>query len=295
MNIKKDILENTHFLDIKEITLDDVLKNKHQEIFSEEVQKRMCEISHAVRGFSFTYLSGNHRVGGMLSVPNNIGTEKIPVIIYNRGGYKDFSSLPPSATFRSLGGLAEQGYCVIASQYSGNSFSEGKDEYGGSDIDDVIRLYDIIKSFPFIDTERIGMYGGSRGAVMTYRVLAKVNWIKAVCIVSGLTNLFRMSELRPKMQTVFNEAFGASKEEMEKRSVVFFVDQLPKTVPVLIFHGGKDERVHIEDALETDRKMTEYGIPHQLVVYPTADHFLTGFQKEKNKIMHEWFERFLKK
>ncbi len=141
----------------------------------------------------------------------------------------------------------------------------------------------------FADKNRIGMYGVSRGAVMTYLALTKVSWIKAVCICSGLANMIRNVQMRPEMQDVFNKRFGGSVEDMKKRSVVFWTEKLPKNVPILIIHGTKDERVSIEDAMETDKKMTEFGIPHKLVLFPGADHFLTGFEKEKNKLVLDWF------
>jgi dipeptidyl aminopeptidase/acylaminoacyl peptidase len=59
----------------------------------------------------------------------------------------------------------------LASNYSGSLFSEGKYEFGGADVNDVLRLIDIAKSIPNADPKRIVMMGWSRGGQMTYQAL----------------------------------------------------------------------------------------------------------------------------
>lgn len=104
--------------------------------------------------------------------------------------------------------LALQGYIVIASQYSGNAGSEGKDEMGGSDIEDVLALQKILKKYPRANAEKIGMYGPSRGGTMAYLALSKVKWLKAVVTVGAPTNLIRQEKLRPEMKEHFKKMLG---------------------------------------------------------------------------------------
>ncbi len=294
MNLMDKILKNKKFIDIKEIYFTPELKKRLQAVLGGEKIKKAEKISKKVAGFQFTYLSGKKKISGLLALPKIHTAKKIPCIIYNRGGNKDFGILRPGALFVNLGRLAVEGYVVIASQYSGNSLSDGKDEYGGKDINDVIALYSILKTISFVDIKKIGMYGGSRGGMMTFLVLKKVKWVKAVCIRSGLYNLVKNANLRPEMKKVFKEAFGGSKKEMIKRSVEYWADKLPKNVPILMLHGSADWRASPIDALETSKKFIRYKIPHRLVLFEGADHFLTEFSDEENLMTISWFNRYLK-
>ncbi|MBA3752445.1 hypothetical protein H0X06_06715 [Candidatus Dependentiae bacterium] len=48
--------------------------------------------------------------------------------------------------------LVVSGYVVIASPYRGNDRSEGTDEIGGADINDVIALLPVIKELSYVDS-----------------------------------------------------------------------------------------------------------------------------------------------
>lgn len=288
------ILKNKKFISVKEIHFTPELKRKLRGVFGDKKAKRAEEISKKVAGFQFTYLSDKNRVSGLLSVPKSHAGKKLPCIIYNRGGYKDFSVLKHSAVFNNMGRFSAEGYVVIASQYSGNSLSEGKDEYGGEEVNDIISLYGVLKTMSFVDMKKVGMYGGSRGGMMTFLVLKKVKWIKAICVKSGLYSLIRNAQSRPEMKKVFKEAFGGSKKEMIKRSVEYWADKLPKNIPILMLHGGSDLRVNPVEALETSKKFIEFKIPHRFILFEGAEHFLTKFSDEEDTMIISWFERYLK-
>ena len=289
-----NIIKNKKFVSIREICFTPELKSRLRDAFGNKSAKGAEEISKKVLGFQFTYLSGKHKVSGLLSTPKSYKGKKLPCIIYNRGGYKDFGILKHGSLFNNMGRLAVEGYVVIASQYSGNSLSEGKDEYGGKEVNDIIALHGILKTFSFADMKKVGMYGGSRGGMMTFLVLRKVKWLKTICIKSGLYNLVRNTSLRPEMKKAFNEAFGGSKKEMIKRSVTYWADKIPKNVPILMLHGSSDWRANPIDALEASRKFIEYQVPHRLVLFEGADHFLTEFSDEENFLTISWFNKYLK-
>ncbi|HXK31135.1 MAG TPA: hypothetical protein VJZ94_00035, partial [Candidatus Paceibacterota bacterium] len=109
------ILKNKKFISVKEIHFTPEFKRGLRNIFGDNKAKRAEELSKKTAGFQFTYLSGKNKVFGLLSVPISRAGKKLPCIIYNRGGYKDFGILKQGALFNNMGRFSALGYVVIAS------------------------------------------------------------------------------------------------------------------------------------------------------------------------------------
>ncbi len=243
--------------------------------------------------YRIIYRSQGHKVVGFIIEPR-IG-DNFPCVIYNRGGSGEFGALKTGMLFaRFPAVLASKGYIVITSQYSGNSGSEGKDEMGGSDIEDVLNLQKILKKYSRADSKKIGMYGASRGGAMAYLSLARVSWIKAVVTVGAPTNLLRQEEFRPEMKEHFKKMFGGSVVEKKKRSAIFWSHLFSKKTPLLIMHGGSDWRVSPLDSIELAKKLYENKVPCRFILFEGADHGLNEHINESTLMTLSWFERFLK-
>lgn len=251
------------------------------------------ENSKQVHVYRIVYKSGGHSVVGFLIEPRK-KSGKIPCIIVNRGGSGEFGKITVENIFSNLSRIASWGYIVITTQYSGNDGSEGKDEMGGADIEDVLTLHRILKAYPRADVSRIGMYGASRGGMMTYLCLARVKWIRAAVTVAGLADLFRQEKLRPEMVKHFKKMFGGKREDLKKRSAVLWVNKFNKKTPVLLLHGSADWRVTPLDSLDISREMLREKIPHRLVLLEGADHGLSEFRALRFDMMLKWFDRFVR-
>jgi len=118
------------------------------------------------------YLSDNLKVNGYIVQPKKKG--QYPCVIWNRGGVKEYGALNMIRVLAMLGKLAKEGFVVIATQYRGNGGSEGQEEYGGAEINDVLNLIKVLEDIPNADTSKIGMFGGSRGGMMTYIALKPI-------------------------------------------------------------------------------------------------------------------------
>src|SRR5207247_311744 len=69
--------------------------------------------------------------------------------------------------------LASHGFVILASQYRGNDGGEGREEFGGADVNDVINLLSIAASLPDADPKNVFLYGLSRGGMMTFLALQR--------------------------------------------------------------------------------------------------------------------------
>lgn len=242
-----------------------------------------------------TYISEGLKITGLLVKPQKKG--KYPCIIYNRGGNREFGSLKPvDGIF--LGQIAKEGYVVIASNYRGNGGSEGQEEFGGKDINDITILPEVLKEVEEADTNKIGMYGWSRGGMMTFIALPQMKEIKAVVVGGAISDNFNLIIDRPQMEEVLIELapnYSSNKTaELEKRSAIKWVNKFPKNVPILMLHGSSDWRVKPEQSLNMALEFEKYRIPYRLIIFEGSDHGISEHENEVDLQVIEWFNRFLK-
>ncbi len=277
----------------QEVIFDKKLESQLKKLIPKDWLVRAKKNSTRVSVYRINYTSNNHLVAGFIIEPRNI-KGKVPAIIVNRGGNREFADIRLGRVFTELAELAMQGYVLFVSQLSGHPTSEGKDEYGGSDLNDILVFHKMIKSHPNIDGSKIGMFGWSRGGMMTYLALAKVKWVKAVVCIAGLANMVRQAKLRSDMIDFYKKTFGGTTTEYQKRSVLFWPEKISKKIPILMMHGTSDWRVSVLDSLELSQKFYEQKVPHRLIVFEAGDHGLTEYRNEVFRQTVEWFERFLK-
>jgi dipeptidyl aminopeptidase/acylaminoacyl peptidase len=259
------------------ITINDTLKNDYKHLKN-------------LNFYFITYQSDSLKVNGILLEPKKKG--KYPVVIFNRGGNRDFASLTIATMVMFTSKLAEQGYVIIGSNYREN------DEFGGTEINDVLNLTETVKEIEKADSDCIGMFGWSRGGMMTYLALQKTDKIKSAIIGNGVSNLFEEIQFRPEMETkVFSECipnyWENKKTELEKRSVIFWANQLNKKSSLLILCGTKDERVNPKQADEIAIKLKEIKYNFELKKFET-DHSFTDKRNELNEVVIKWFNEKLK-
>lgn len=240
--------------------------------------------------YRITYRSDSLEVKGILVEPKKEG--KYPVVIFNRGGNRKFAPLTIGTMIFYASRLAEQGYVIIGSNY------REKDEFGGSEIRDVLCLTETVKEVEKADTNLIGMFGWSRGGMMTYLSLQKSTKIKTAIVGNGPTDMFGIITDRPEMETkVIAECvpgYSANKEtELKKRSVVYWADELNKSGSLLILCGTKDDRVNPLQADLLAEKLRAISYDFELKKLDT-DHSFSDKEGELSQIVIDWFNKMLK-
>jgi dipeptidyl aminopeptidase/acylaminoacyl peptidase len=247
-----------------------------------------------------TYESDGLTVRGYLAVPKAVKEgEKLPCVIYNRGGNREFGALDDLRAALFLGPLAERGYVVVASQYRGNGGGEGREEFGGADVRDVLNLIPLLERLERADASRIGMFGWSRGGMMTYQVLARTDRIGAAVIGAGVADSFETVIHRPEMETgVFAELVpdwaDKREEALEARSAVRWPEKLHRQPPILILHGTGDWRVNPKQALRMAEALFEASHPFRLMIFEGGDHGLSEFRDEVDEAVSEWLNRYVR-
>src|SRR5215204_1134916 len=102
------------------------------------ISKEEFERQKAYAGFEcrqIKYLSDDLKVVGFIWKPKDTGNKKLPLIIFNHGGNRELAKLTPSSQ-SGFYNYVSNGFVVIGSQYRGVDGGEGKEEFGGSDVND---------------------------------------------------------------------------------------------------------------------------------------------------------------
>lgn len=254
----------------------------------------------------FVYESDGLLVEGVMLRPRSDAAEnrRLPVVVYNRGGNPRSGLLVYGHIHSSMMPLAELGYIVIASQYRGaRAWSSSVsavaelDQFGGDDVHDVKNLVPIINGMPDADSGRIAMYGASRGGMMSYLAARDMPQLKALIVQAGVADLEAGLARRPEMENVFAKlipSYATEKSsQLRARSVLHWLDELPRDLPILLLHGDQDARVEVEQSLSLAKALAARDQPHRLVVYPGADHGLQPHRAAADAEIAAWLEHHL--
>ena len=251
-----------------------------------------------VQVFGITYLSDGLKIKGFLLKPKDEGL--YPAVIYNRGGSREWGSLTHHVASIGLGELAElarAGFVVVASQYRGNGGSEGMEEYGGRDLNDVLNLIPLLAHVPEADTAKIGMFGWSRGAMTTFLTLKQKPNIKAAVVGGPSTNLVAATKHRPELPewwaTFIPNYYEHEAAFLKARSAVYWVDELPRDVPLLLMQGTADWHVQSKETLLFALELDRYRIPYRLIMYEGSAHAIRAHHNAVFAQLIDWFKRFL--
>lgn len=245
----------------------------------------------------FIYQVDGNEVYGYIIKPKS-NAKKLPVLIYNRGGNGSYGAVVFGSMMHNLFPIANEGFVIIGSQYRrSNSKNILLDEFGGKDVNDVIALLDYIPKIKGADEQRIGMFGASRGGMQTHLAVKKAKKIKAIATIAGATDLLKELSFRPAMEKVYKKRIPDYEKnkvsELEKRSVLKWVNELSQKVPILLLHGEDDKRVSVNNSIELADALTKSSIPHKLVLYPGDDHGLMQNKEKANKELVNWFREYL--
>lgn len=276
-------LEQTFPEKIEEYTV----KNKNgQSVFKDEYK-----YLDSVNIYGYNYSSyDNLTIRGFLIEPKKNGT--YPVIIFNRGGNKELGAVTIPVLTNFLSKIAAKGFIIIGSQLRGSGRSEGKDEFGGKDIGDVMKLFEIIDHQSNADPKRIGMLGVSRGSMTNFLVLKETDRIMANATIGGIADLNQKD--RPEMYELYKELIPDfeknPKKELDKRSSLLSIPLIKnKNLKNFIIHGANDERVNVDNAFLLFNALKSNNFSTRLLIYEDANH---GINNNTNDLIGQIIRYF---
>ena len=129
-----------------------------------------------------------------------------------------------------------------------------------------------LKSLPYVDASRIGIWGWSGGGTMTaLAMLKKPGVFKAGAAVAPVTDL-RFYD------TVYMERYMKLPDDNEdgyfEGSPANFADGLEGAF--LLVHGTADDNVHMQNSIHLVRELILAGKQFELMLYPGGRHGIGG-------------------
>jgi dipeptidyl aminopeptidase/acylaminoacyl peptidase len=234
------------------------------------------------------YMSDGLKVAGYIWKPKN-ATDKLPLIIFNRGGNGEFGKALP---WQNIWRFALDGFVVIATQLRGSDGGDGKDEFGGADVDDVLNVIPLAASLGVADMRNVFLLGWSRGGMETTIALKRGMKVNAAAIGGALTDLPAELARRPLGTNVWRRLMpNYSELALRERSAIFWPERI--RVPLLLIHGGADWRADPSDTLHLAEALKRAGATYDVVIYPGDDHGVTAHKDDSNRRIVQWFRRFM--
>jgi len=259
-----------------------------------EFEKRRAYVGFECR--RITYLSDGLKVIGFLWKPKETDGKKLPLIIYTRGGNREFGKLSPWASWGFYEYLSN-GFVVVASQYRGNDGGEGREEFGGADVRDVLHLVQLARGLGYVDMNNLFLFGWSRGGMQALLALKEGIPVNAAAVGGVVADLTAVAEKRSDMVNEFKELipeFGARGDEaLRERSAVYWPDRIG--APLLILHGGADWRSDTgANALALAWKLQELRKTFELHIYADDDHGIFRNSADVDRRVIAWFRRYMR-
>jgi len=255
--------------------------------------------SASIECLRIQYLSDGLKVVGILVKPRDPQGIRHSVIIYNRGGLADIGKLD-TPNILDFFELAAKGFVVLASQYRGNDGGEGREEFGGADVNDVTNLVAVAAGLPYVDSKNVFLYGLSRGGMMTMLALERGASVNAAVVVGALLDLEdgleftrrRAPGIADRVTKLIPDYASRGAAALRDRSAMNRPEKV--NVPLLIIHGGDDEEVPVSQALAFATKLSALHKPYELVVYANEIHEVLNNRRDRDARIVAWFRRFLR-
>ncbi len=175
--------------------------------------------------------------------------------------------------------LAQRGYVVFAVDHRGTGgrghiFEEPiHDKLSGQEIPDQREGLDFLRSLPYVDPARIGIWGRGFGGTLTLNAILhpKIFGLKAGFAVAPIVDWFRYD-------TVFAERYlGSSVSNLDG-----YLASSPTGAahglrsPLLVAQGAADLDVHPDQAMELQHELVEARKYAEIELYPGQGHTIDG-------------------
>jgi dipeptidyl-peptidase-4 len=266
---------------------------------NEELEQRLAATGvQETEFFEFTTTDGVTLNGWMIRPPSFDETRRYPVVMYVYGG-------PGSQTVTDAWGgnrylwhqlLAQEGF-IVASIDNRGTGGRGRDfrkvtylDLGRWETHDQIEGARHLASLPFVDGERIAIWGWSYGGYMTALSMMNGDVFRAGVSVAPVTD-WRLYD------TIYTERFMRTPEEnpegYARSSPIENAAELNGRL--FLIHGTGDDNVHFQNSTQLTNALQAGGKQFDFLLYANRSHSIAGGNTQVHLFtaMTDWLDRML--
>lgn len=174
--------------------------------------------------------------------------------------------------------LAQQGYIIACVDGRGTGFKGAafkkvtQKELGKYEVEDQIDAAKVIGNYPYVDKNRMGIWGWSFGGFMASNCILKGNDVfKMAIAVAPVTNWRFYDSIYTEryMQTPQENASG-----YDENSPINHVTKLKGKF--LLIHGSGDDNVHVQNSMQMMEALIQANKQFDSQIYPDKNHGIYG-------------------
>ncbi len=203
--------------------------------------------------------------------------------------------------------LAAQGYVVFycnprGGQGYGNAHASAiYNQWGTVDFDDLMAFTDYVSGQSYVDSDRLGIVGGSYGGYMTMHILGRDQRFKAAVpqrMVSNLISFYGSSDMNwgAKYLVGLEGNPWDNLEDYWRMSPISLIGNV--TTPTLVIHSEADYRCDKEQAEQVFVALKTRGIDTEMVLFPDENHGLSRGGRTDRRVarlthISRWLDTYL--
>lgn len=229
--------------------------------------------------FNFTTKESVSLNGWMIKPPHFDPNKKHPVLMYVYGGpgsQEVSNSWMRGQDYAWYQMLAQKGYIVVCVDGRGTAgrgdlFKKSiYKQMGKLETEDQISTAQYLQTLPYVDPDRIGIWGWSFGGYLSSLAMFKGEGLfKAAIAVAPVTN-WRYYD------NIYTERFLQTPQEnpegYDDNSPIFHANKLKGAY--LLVHGMADDNVHFQNSVDLTSALIKHEKKFDTFFYPNMNHFI---------------------
>lgn len=206
--------------------------------------------------------------------------------------------------------LSAKGFFVFymnpqGSDGRGDAFSNIRGRFGNLPFEQMMSFTDqVLKDFPQMDENLLGVTGGSYGGYMTNYIITHTDRFKAAVSERGISNMvtaFTSGDIGYKF---VYEYMGNKDLPWENHQAYLEASPISRagyvSTPTLFIHGKRDYRCHYTESLNMYSALNYLGIDTKICLFEKDNHCLVVKGKPQSRMRRYeefvgWFEKYLKR
>lgn len=223
---------------------------------------------------------GNNLNGYIIKPTNFDAKKKYPVLMYQYSGpgsQEVTDSWNDSNDYWHMM-LAQKGYIIVCVDGRGTGFKGAEfkkitqKQLGKFEVEDQIYIAKQLAKEPFVDANRLGIWGWSFGGFMSSNCLFQGNNVFKTAIAVAPVTSWRFYD------SVYTERFMTTPQEnvsgYDANSPITHAEKLKGNY--LLIHGTADDNVHVQNAMVLINKLVYLNKNFDWLIYPDKNHGIYG-------------------